>query len=247
MTQVPSRTAASRVRELRKRRGLSALRLAQELTKAGVAWERETVTQFESGQRERLDVEELFALSVVLSVPPVALVTDASRPTMALTPQVEVPTAYGLLWQLGEQPLHGMTGVWVEETVAVRLARQFHERMWRCVNAHRALETVEGWAADGRLDLRTAENRRNVQDGELADALTALSRIVAEMREHDVAVPRLVDQEKLVASARARGIPLDFQSDAGAPTTAADAASVGHRAAAQPHEARSDSPLRRKR
>ena len=213
MAQSPGLTAAARVRELRSRRRLTVEGLAAEMTKAGIPWGPETVTEFEDGQRQCLDVEELLALAVVLSVPPVALLTDSRVPTVAVTPQVEVPTAYGLLWMLGEQPLHGMTGSWTAETLAIRVTRRFHDAMCTAEKAHGTLATIERLAREGHLDFSTAESRRSDQERVLLHALAELCNAVHDMRTNGIAIPRLVNQELLVNLARGRGLTLDVGSE----------------------------------
>lgn len=69
----PHRVIAVRVRELRKRRNLTAARLAEEMTKAGVKWDRTIVTNLENGRRSAVSVEEALALAYVLDVAPVHL------------------------------------------------------------------------------------------------------------------------------------------------------------------------------
>jgi hypothetical protein len=189
------------------------------MTKAGIPWGPETVREFEDGHRHCLDVEELLALAVVLSVPPVALLTDSSVPTVAVTPQVEVPTAYGLLWMLGEQPLHGMTGAWTAETLAIRVARRFHDSMCRAVKAHETLATIDRLAREGHLDFSTAESRRSDQERVLLHSLAELCNAIHDMRSNGIAVPRLVNEELLVDLARGRGLTLEVGSER-SPTTA---------------------------
>jgi transcriptional regulator with XRE-family HTH domain len=214
MAEVASRTAASRVREVRERQGLSVDEVAAAMTKAGVPWDARTVLKFERGQRPGLDVDELFALAVVLSVPPIALLTDPTDATMALTPYVEVPTAYGLLWLLGEQPLHGMTGAWEQDTVAIRLVRRLHEAMGRCTRSNGVLLMIEELVAEGTLDPEVAENRRVVLERELLAGLMALDCTILDMGLHGIPVPRLIDEDLLVALARSRAITLDLKREA---------------------------------
>jgi len=199
MAQSPGLTAAARVRELRSRRRLTVDGLAAEMTKAGIPWGPETVREFEDGHRHCLDVEELLALAVVLSVPPVALLTDSSVPTVAVTPQVEVPTAYGLLW--------------------MRVARRFHDSMCRAVKAHETLATIDRLAREGHLDFSTAESRRSDQERVLLHSLAELCNAIHDMRSNGIAVPRLVNEELLVDLARGRGLTLEVGSER-SPTTA---------------------------
>ncbi len=84
----PHHVIASRVRELRKRRGWSAERLAQEMARVGVPWERMVVTKLETGRRASITVEELLALAYVLEVAPVHVIvpTDGDEELYRVTP-----------------------------------------------------------------------------------------------------------------------------------------------------------------
>jgi transcriptional regulator with XRE-family HTH domain len=226
MADAGSRTAAWRVREVRERQGLSADEVAAAMTKAGVPWDAHTLLKFEGGHRPGLDVKELFALAFVLSVPPIALLTDPGDATMALTPHVEVPTVYGLLWLLGEQPLHGMTGAWEQDTVAIRLARRLYDAMGRCTRANGLLLVIDELIETGSLDPGAAESRRLVLERELLAGLVALDCTIRDMALHGMPVPRLIDEELLVALARSRAITLDLKREAKSPAQAPRAASV---------------------
>jgi hypothetical protein len=220
MPEVASRTAAWRAREARTRQGLSPDEVGAAMTKAGVPWDAETVLSFEEGLRPGLDVDELFALAVVLSVPPITLVTDPTDRTMALTPHVEVPTAYALLWLLGEQPLHGMTGAWEQDTLAMRLARRLHDAMGRCSRANGLLLVIDELVREGTLEPEVAENRCVVLERELLAGLVALDSTIRDMGLHGMPVPRLIDEDLLVALARRRAITLDLKREAEEPAEA---------------------------
>jgi transcriptional regulator with XRE-family HTH domain len=69
----PTRAVAQRVREVRERRRMTAARLAEEMTRVGVPWDRGTVAKLETGRRENVSVVELLALAAVLDVAPVHL------------------------------------------------------------------------------------------------------------------------------------------------------------------------------
>jgi hypothetical protein len=187
--------------------------LSQEMAKAGVSWSQQSVEQFEEGRRDYLDVQELLTIAVIFSVPPVALLVDPAASTMPLTSRLQVPTTYGLLWLVGEQPLHPMTGAWEKETLVVRLARRLHEQMWHCLNTNNAMREVERLAAEGVIDQEAVEARRTVQERQLLEALSELCHTLNEMRDLDMAVPRLVEQETLAELARFRGITLELPTE----------------------------------
>jgi hypothetical protein len=144
-----------------------------------------------------LDVEELLAIAVVFSVPPIALLVDPTIETMSVTPRVEVPTAYALLWLVGDQPLHGMTGVWEQETMSVRFVRRLHEHMRRCLQARLALHAIERLASEGSLDPDNAVTRRNEQERELFVGLVEVRDTLTAMRRQHMALPQLIEQETL--------------------------------------------------
>jgi transcriptional regulator with XRE-family HTH domain len=83
----PTQVIARRVREERRRQGLTAAQLAAQMTKAGVAWNRQKVTKLENGHRPFITVDELFALAKALGV---ALTALLPRP----------PGEGGAVWQM---------------------------------------------------------------------------------------------------------------------------------------------------
>jgi transcriptional regulator with XRE-family HTH domain len=88
----PTQVVAKRVREVRKKRGLTAAQLAEQMTRVGVPWKRGVVAKLESGLREAVSVEELLALASVLDVAPVHLLVpldDDAQPYAATPTQVE--------------------------------------------------------------------------------------------------------------------------------------------------------------
>ena len=69
----PVEAVAQRVRELRTDRGWSRRKLGEELTEAGLEWDRDIVTNFELGRRRTLSVDEFLILAFVLDIAPVHL------------------------------------------------------------------------------------------------------------------------------------------------------------------------------
>lgn len=102
---------AARVRDLRLSTGLSQVELGERMTEMGVEWSRTTVAKLESGRRESVSVEELYALAQVFDVPLVWLLADpqSGRP-VAISEGVEVDPWTALLWLTGFQPLGGRGG-----------------------------------------------------------------------------------------------------------------------------------------
>ncbi|WP_280837575.1 helix-turn-helix transcriptional regulator [Micromonospora sp. A200] len=102
------------MRDLRKGRGWSAQRLAEEMTRVGISWDRSIVANLESGRRRAVSVEEWLALSFVLDVAPVHLLvppTDDQRPAtggfVEVQPVGTVTTTPGFMraWVRGQTPI----------------------------------------------------------------------------------------------------------------------------------------------
>lgn len=74
----PHQVIAERVKSLRKGRGWSAEKLAEEMSAVGVPWTRVVVTKLETGRRPGVSVEELLALAYILSVAPIHLMVQPS-------------------------------------------------------------------------------------------------------------------------------------------------------------------------
>ena len=98
------RALAEQVRALRAGRGWSAQRLADEMTRKGIPWERTVVANLENGRRRFVTVTEWLVLAVVLQVAPIHLVVppDAERFDVAGD---EYDAADVRAWIRGELPL----------------------------------------------------------------------------------------------------------------------------------------------
>ncbi len=105
----PTAAVAQRIRDLRKKRGWSAERLAQEMRGAGIGWNRGVVTKLEGGRRHDVSVAELFALSYVLNVAPVHVLVppDDGEEPYQVTPEVSVPASQVREWVRGYELLPG--------------------------------------------------------------------------------------------------------------------------------------------
>ena len=113
MTQEPNAARpvehlARRVRELRRRRGLSAAQLADRLRQAGLDWDRSIVANLENGRRASLDIGELLALALVLDVAPTHLLVplDDEQPYQVTPTRVE-PSGAVRDWVRGAGALDG--------------------------------------------------------------------------------------------------------------------------------------------
>ena len=71
---------------------MTAAKLAAEMTRVGIGWDRNTVTKLETGRRANVSVGELFALASVLDVAPVHLLVpfdDDAQPYQVTPTQVD--------------------------------------------------------------------------------------------------------------------------------------------------------------
>jgi transcriptional regulator with XRE-family HTH domain len=98
---------AARMRHYRKYRGMSAAKLAEEMSAQGVPWKRDIVANLEAGRRRTVDVGELLALAVVLEIPPALLLIDIEAESSEITPKTAVLPYEALLWTMFGDPLPG--------------------------------------------------------------------------------------------------------------------------------------------
>lgn len=109
----PHGVVVERVKELRKRRGWSAQKLAEEMAGVGVPWERMVVTKLENGRRASLTVEELLALAYVLDVAPLHLLVppvddgDKAGPFYKIVPSLGFPIRDVRAWIRGRDEAPG--------------------------------------------------------------------------------------------------------------------------------------------
>lgn len=103
----PVATIAQRVKELRGRRGWTAAHLGKVLGKHGVSWDRFTVANLESGKRQNVTVQELFALALALDVAPTNLLVPLDDRPYQVTPVRTESADMVRAWVRGEEPLPG--------------------------------------------------------------------------------------------------------------------------------------------
>lgn len=105
----PSYTVAKRIREVRKHRGWSAQRLAEECARAGLPQlNRGVIANIESGRRKQgITLEEMFTLALVLNVAPVHLLVDTSDDPSATVAvgTLAVGPALARAWIAGRMPI----------------------------------------------------------------------------------------------------------------------------------------------
>lgn len=146
----PVETLRKRVKELRGRAGLTAVELADQLSKLGVPWNRSIVANFEAGRRPSVSVVEWLALAQVLDVAPLHLLVSPDAQATDLyqvTPNRTAPVPAVREWIRGYYPLNA-NAVQFEretprgETVSVSLGETGYQvTLDRSPASMRALET----------------------------------------------------------------------------------------------------------
>lgn len=96
---------SERVRELRQRHRWSAQRLADEMTRVGVKWERIVVSRLETGKRQAVSVTELLALAYVLNTSPLGLLIPQEDGPFQVTPNLITDARTAWDWIVGEGSL----------------------------------------------------------------------------------------------------------------------------------------------
>lgn len=192
-----SATIAVRMRELRKAKGWSAAKLAEEMTRVGVPWERLTVTKLETSRRQSVTADELVALSIVLGVPVFGLLLpepkDASG--VQVTPNVRAPWSFTLLWLVGESLLSMdhrdyVSGAGAEAVGRLGSVRRLQEALQMEANAYRQM--LE-WDVKG--DEERARVARQVHNGSVHNIASCLLPLIQEGVHIPYVDPRV---EKLI-------------------------------------------------
>ncbi|MEU0520652.1 helix-turn-helix transcriptional regulator [Streptosporangium sp. NPDC006007] len=94
-----------RIREFRRRRGMSAQALADLCADAGMPdLGRQVISNLENGRRDMVTLGEVLMLAYALDVPPVSLFLPMGGESLAITPDIEMDAMRLLLWVSGEQP-----------------------------------------------------------------------------------------------------------------------------------------------
>lgn len=129
--RTPHRVIAARVKELRKKRGWSGAHLAEELARAGVAWDRSIVANFENGRRATVSVEEMLALAYVFSVAPVHLMVpiDGEDEPYEVVPGVARSRATIRAWIRGLEEPFGDPRIYASEAPEVEKQPDMHGRI----------------------------------------------------------------------------------------------------------------------
>lgn len=162
------------VKKRRLEKDWSGTRLAAEMTKAGVPWDRSVVANLENGRRKSLRVHELFTLAYVLDVDtPLDLLfppADEARTRYPVTPDLEVHQNIVRMWF---HPGSAFTlRKWMRMTPEERLDQEMHRRAL----AARELKNAGGALGDLSLVLHEqAETiRRARESGKIPENAEAL-------------------------------------------------------------------------
>lgn len=101
-------TIGRRIKELRRRRGVTAEGLAELVSATGLRCDRWTVTKLETGRRQNVTIVELLAFARVLDVAPInLLIPPTDEGTFYVTPVESVPPSEARAWLRGDEPLPG--------------------------------------------------------------------------------------------------------------------------------------------
>lgn len=105
----PTESVAANVRAVRSRRGWSAQTLADRCAEIGVpSLDRSTVANIENGRRQRVGVDELFALAFALDVSPLSLLFPRRDDNLVeVVPGYVVAAPEARRWVRGQEQLPG--------------------------------------------------------------------------------------------------------------------------------------------
>jgi transcriptional regulator with XRE-family HTH domain len=92
------------VKHARERRRISAQQLSDITVDLGYPVSRNTLTNYENGRKQSLDVVELIVLAMALEVPPIMLLYGGHPDDpIEVTPGHEIPTVGALAWFSGDE------------------------------------------------------------------------------------------------------------------------------------------------
>ncbi len=194
------RLVARRIQALRAARGWSAERLAQEISAAGVSWNRQVVAKLENGRRQVLSFMEINALGLVFGVPPILFLFPVdTEDAITLVPGRTVDTWTAAKWFMGRSRLDESEGG--EAAFAPLTLRSKHDAL---VEAYEdALIAQDLFDPDVDDQDRTKVQRR------ARLALRDLRMVRAEIRRHGFVMPALPEGLDSVDDRRYEFMPLD--------------------------------------
>lgn len=202
MTEPPSEVVAQRLRQLRRSRGWSAQRLADECVRLGaphlsasVIANIETGRRDTAGRRRRdVTVEELLVFAYALNAPPVQLVVPFTSEQMQITPSVTATPEAALAWLQGEAPLLLPDGsvrdreTWSKHYAAIGLYR----RIWEIFDDIYELWTLIDESNDPSASIEQEENRAaelRSNRNSLDERVHVLARQMLRLRDGDLPLP----------------------------------------------------------
>jgi len=197
MTQTPSDVVADRVRALRRELRWSAERLAEEGKAQGFAeLTASVIANLESGRpledgsrRRKITVDELVALSLVLSVPPIALLLPwglSDEFKVGPNAVANIQTFYE--WLIGKAPLGKPSpAAWSRATDAVKALGDFSDALAEAKDAFRAVKAESYVGHPGAVEQARARHLRACRElANIADVLASLGQVAPEPRQSEL-------------------------------------------------------------
>ena len=228
MTESPSEVVAQRLKQLRRARGWSAQRLAEECARLGaphlsasVIANIETGRKDSAGKRRReVTVEELLIFSYALNAPTVALLVPFTSEQMQITPNVTASPDAALGWLLGGEPLLLPDGTvrdretWSKHEVAIRQYRHvwsiFDEiyELWGLIDESTTPPAPDDLGDDQAAELEAFRHN-------LEERVHVLARSLLGLRDGDLPLPAV--PTRLLRDLDRLGYlpPLGLQANAG--------------------------------
>lgn len=232
MTESPSEVVAQRLKQLRRARGWSAQRLAEECARLGaphlsasVIANIETGRKDAAGKRRReVTVEELLIFSYALNTPAVALLVPFTSEQMQITPNVTASPDAALGWLLGGEPLLLPDGTvrdretWSKHEAAIRQYRHVWSicediyELWTLID-----ESTNPTASDDSGGDQAGE--RESFRHQLDERVHVLARNLLGLRDGDLPLPavprRLQGDLNRLGYLPELGLPADSGADDG--------------------------------
>lgn len=180
----PTQVISERVRELRKRRGLSAQALTDRCAELGMpGLKRQAITNLENGRRGMVTVDELLVLAQALDAPPLALLRPEAGDDLAVTPEITVDANRLVLWFMGERTPAGLPTVgFNREAQPIRWYRAAYD-------AESAAKDADRRARFARKDGEDEEAKRF--EGERDEHLRTLADVVDSLIEAGLRPPTI--------------------------------------------------------
>ena len=181
-------TIAAEVTRQRKKRGLSAQKLADRTAELGHAVPRSVLANLENGRRETVSVAELFVLAEALGVPPLWLVFPVGHVAeVEVLPNREITPLNALRWAGGEPDKLGTRRAeprpYEDELRTIRRHEMHGRAISRWRFARREIEKLGAGTDEESVD------RREHYEEQIADAAEMLAYLRFEMRHAGEVLP----------------------------------------------------------